>query len=109
MGLFWVMGNEESFPEVLGEAMLEELAGNSQNGKAWKKLNLIGKGSFRYDDFYFYFFIFLSFQGCTSGIWKFPGQGLNRNCRCWPTPQPQHLRIQAASATYPMLMAMLDP
>ena len=26
--------------------------------------------------------------------WKFPGQGLNQSCSCWPTPQP---------------LAMLDP
>ena len=32
-------------------------------------------------------------------MWKFPGQGLNQSCGCWPTPQPQQCRIQAMSAT----------
>ena len=27
----------------------------------------------------FFFFFFLSFFGCTRGIWKFPGQGVNPN------------------------------
>ena len=29
-----------------------------------------------------FFFNFLSFQGCTHGIWKFPGQGSNWSCSC---------------------------
>ena len=33
-------------------------------------------------------------------MWRFPGQGSNQSCCCWPTPQPQQRQIQAASATY---------
>ena len=46
------------------------------------------------------FFFFRAFQGCTHGIWRFPGQGSNWSYSCWPTPQPQQCRIQATSATY---------
>ena len=41
----------------------------------------------------FYFFDFLSFQGHTHSIWKFPCQGQNRSYSCQPTPQPQQCRI----------------
>ena len=33
---------------------------------------------------YYYFFYF---QGCTCGIWKFPGQGSNWRCSCQAAPQ----------------------
>ena len=46
-----------------------------------------------------YLFIY-SFQDHTHDIWKFPGQGLNGSCSCWPTPQLQQSRIRAASAAY---------
>ena len=36
---------------------------------------------------------FLSFQGGTSGMWRFPGQGSNCSCSCWPTPEPQQCQI----------------
>ena len=36
-----------------------------------------------------FFFVFLSFQGCTRGTWGFPGPGSNRSSSCRPTPQPQ--------------------
>ena len=36
--------------------------------------------------FYFIFSLFI-FQGCTCGIWRFPGQGSNQSCSCQPTPQ----------------------
>ena len=36
---------------------------------------------------FIYLFFFLYFQGHTGSIWKFPGQGLNRSCSHWPTPQ----------------------
>ena len=49
--------------------------------------------------FFFFFFFFLLFRGHHS-IWRFPGQGLNWSCSCWPTPQPQQHRIWAASSTY---------
>ena len=40
------------------------------------------------------------FQSLICGIWKFPGEGLNWSCSCWPTPEPQQHGIQAPSATY---------
>ena len=43
---------------------------------------------------------FLSFYGCTRGIWKFPGQGSNWSCSCPPTPQIQQCGIWAESVTY---------
>ena len=46
------------------------------------------------------FLIFLSFQGHSCGIQKFPDQGVNWSPSHWPTPQPQQCRIQVASATY---------
>ena len=51
--------------------------------------------NWRVEAYLFLFFPFL--QGCTCGIWRFPGQGSNQNCSRRPTPQPQ---IQAASVTY---------
>ena len=33
---------------------------------------------------FFFFFGFLVFQGCTCGIWRFPGQESNQNC-AYPT------------------------
>ena len=47
-----------------------------------------------------YLFCFLSFQGRTRSIWRFPGQGSNRSCSHRPTPQPQQHGIRAASAAY---------
>ena len=40
------------------------------------------------------------FQGRTGGIWKFPGQGSDWSCSCWPAPQPEQHGIQATSAAY---------
>ena len=42
--------------------------------------------------------LFLSFQGCTRGIWRLPGQESNWSCSCRTTPQPQQHWIQASSA-----------
>ena len=39
--------------------------------------------------FFLSFFFFYPFCGCTQGIGKFPGQGLNQSYRCWPIPRPQ--------------------
>ena len=39
-------------------------------------------------------------RGHTCRIWKFPGQGLNWSCSCWPTLQPQWTQIWATSETY---------
>ena len=41
----------------------------------------------------FSLFFFLSCEGCTHGIWKFPGQGSNQSYSSQPTPQPQQRRI----------------
>ena len=50
---------------------------------------------------FFFVCLFVSFQGRTHDIWKFPGyQGLNRSYRCWPTPQTQQCEIRVASVTY---------
>ena len=57
---------------------------------------------------FFFFFVFCLFccccfcyfWGCSRGIWRFPGEGLNRSCSHQPTPEPQQRRIRAASATY---------
>ena len=54
-------------------------------------------------------FSFFAFQGHTYGIWKIPGQGMNRSYSCWPVPQPQQHGIQATSSITPQLMATLDP
>ena len=43
---------------------------------------------------------FLSFEGHTRSIWRFPGYGSNRSCSCRPTPEPQQCQIWAVSATY---------
>ena len=50
--------------------------------------------------FFPFFFFFWSFQGCTPGIWRFPGQGSNWRCCCRPMPGPQHCQIRAAFAIY---------
>ena len=50
---------------------------------------------------FFHLFIYLFiFQGCTCGIWRFPGQGSNQSCSCQSTPQPQPHQIRATSVTY---------
>ena len=38
----------------------------------------------------FFFFFFL---GSHLGTWSFPGQGSNRSCSPWPTPQPHQCGI----------------
>ena len=38
---------------------------------------------------FFIFYLFLSFEGRTRGIWRFPSQGSNRSCCCRLTSQPQ--------------------
>ena len=50
--------------------------------------------------YFIFIFIFLSFEGCIRGIWRFPGSGSNGSCSCWPTPQPQQRQIQAVPSTY---------
>ena len=34
-------------------------------------------------------FVYCLFQGRAHSLWRFPGQGSNWSCSCWPTPQPQ--------------------
>ena len=46
------------------------------------------------------FFVCLSFSGCTRGIWRFPGQGMDWSCSRWPMQQPQQCQIWAMSSTY---------
>ena len=53
-----------------------------------------------YIDIYCVHTFFFFFFRAAPGIWRFPGYGYNWSCSHWPTPQPQHLGIQAASATY---------
>ena len=48
---------------------------------------------------FFCLFFVLAFQGHPQSIWRFPGQGSNWSCSCWPMPQPQQCEIQATSAT----------
>ena len=45
---------------------------------------------------FFGFFVFLGPH--TQHIWRFPGQGSNQSCCCWPTPQQR--QIQATSVSY---------
>ena len=53
-----------------------------------------------YLDYLYFLYIFLSFFGCTCGIWKFLGEGSSRRCSCRPSSQPQQCRIRATSVTY---------
>ena len=46
-----------------------------------------------------YLFIFV-FQGSTSSIGRFPGQGCTWSCSCRPTPEPQQCGIQVVFSTY---------
>ena len=50
--------------------------------------------------FIYLFLVFVSFQGRTCSTWTVPSQGSSQSCSCWPTPQPQQHRIQAASVAY---------
>ena len=63
-----------------------------------------GNFSFLFFSFFFLFFflsyLFAIFLGRSHGIWSFPGQGSNRSCSRWPTPEPQQRGIRAVSATY---------
>ena len=42
---------------------------------------------------FYLLFIYLSFQGSTCGIWRFPGQGSIRSCCCQLMPEPQQCQI----------------
>ena len=48
--------------------------------------------------FFFFFLSFCLFQGCSFGIWRFPGQG--SSWRYGHRPIPQQHGIRAASATH---------
>ena len=54
-------------------------------------------------------FSFLSFQGSTCGIWRFPGQSLNWSCSCRLTPQSQQYGIRPMSATYTRAPSNIEP
>ena len=54
----------------------------------------------REESYLLLFFFFFAFQGCTSSIWRFPGERSNWSCCHWPMPQPQQHQIRAKSATY---------
>ena len=41
----------------------------------------------------FYLFTYFAFQGCSHGIWRFPGQSSNWSYSYWPMLQPQQHRI----------------
>ena len=58
-----------------------------------KILNANRRGSYLHLFLFFFFLFFLSFEGCTCGIWKLPGWGSNRSCCLQPTPEPQQCRI----------------
>ena len=45
-------------------------------------------------------FEYVSFQGQTCSIWRFPDQGSDWNCSLQPMSQPQQGQIQVTSATY---------
>ena len=40
------------------------------------------------------------FKSHAHNIWKFPGEGSNQSCSCWPMPQAQQCQIQAMCVTY---------
>ena len=50
--------------------------------------------------YYYHYYYYYAFQGCTCGIWMFPGQGANQSCSCQPTQQPQQHRIPAVTEIY---------
>ena len=47
-----------------------------------------------------YILSYCHFLGHSCGMWRPPGQGSNRSCSRWPTPEPQQRRIRAVSKTY---------
>ena len=56
-------------------------------------------------DFLFFSFPFLSFEGHTRGIWRFPGSGSNQSHSHQPTPQPHITRSEPRLRPPPQLMA----
>jgi len=48
----------------------------------------------------FFFLSFCHFLGCSHGIWRFPGYGINQSCSCQPMSEPEQRRIWATSVTY---------
>uniref|UniRef100_A0A8D0Y9K9 Eukaryotic translation initiation factor 3 subunit C n=1 Tax=Sus scrofa TaxID=9823 RepID=A0A8D0Y9K9_PIG len=54
--------------------------------------------------------LFLLFRAVLrGGLWKFPSQGSNWNCSCWPMLQPQQCRIRATSPTQTVVMHRTEP
>ena len=58
---------------------------SNQIGRSWGKTTYLTLVFLLF--FFFFFLYFLSFKGHTCGTWRFPGQGANWTCRCWPMPQ----------------------
>ena len=82
---FFFFGQAHSMQKFLGQG--SKASHSSDNGdtltaKPLEKSNMIHLGVF-------VCFLFFSFEGCTCGTWKFPGQGLNWSCSYRPTPQLQ--------------------
>ena len=57
----------------------------------------------------FYFFIFLSFQGCTRGVWRFPGQGLMGAAAAGLCQSHSNARSEPHLRPIPQLTAIPDP
>ena len=68
----------------------DELGAQNYNGKVLPTLLI---ALFTLDRVPLYYYYYYYFQGCICGSRKSPGQGSNRSCSCWPTPQPQKHRI----------------
>ena len=85
-----------TFIHIISSLIRKAFAFGEVAGTSFQYFNFCLKPSIL---FYFIFYL-LSFQGHTRGVWKFPGQGSNPSCYCWPAPQPQQHRIRAVSVTY---------
>jgi len=59
--------------------------------------------------YYLLFILSFVFLGPHPRHMEVPRLGVYSGCSCLPTPQPQQLRIRAASVTYTQLMATPDP
>ena len=99
----WVGGNwnwavdTQGFRVLTGKALNENgILSINMTQKKWISENFYVKWDSSKPHFLSFFLFFL---GCTCGIWKFPGSGLNWSCSCWPAPQQRG--IWAASVTYP--------
>ena len=62
----------------------------------WHPFALLGSEDFGN----FYPSIFFNLLTARCGVWKFPGQGSNQSCSCWPMAEPWQSRIRAPSLNY---------